>query len=101
MSPEQFRYKLDEVLEAESLLIGRVVYESFAEPSPKRSGEFADKMNAMSNAVSARVESFGAFEPRLRALEGQRDPAQGSMSGMDQPIDHPCAARFGQRGEGA
>ena len=30
MGPEQQQYKLDEVLEAESLLIGRVTYESFA-----------------------------------------------------------------------
>ena len=31
MGQEQLRYKLDEVLEAESLLIGRVTCESFAE----------------------------------------------------------------------
>jgi len=36
--PEQLRYKLDEVLEAESLLIGRVTYESFAAAWPERSG---------------------------------------------------------------
>ena len=51
MSPEQLQYKLDEVLEAESLLIGRVTYESFAAAWPKRSGEFADKMNAMPKHV--------------------------------------------------
>ena len=38
MSPGQLRYKLDEVLEAESLLIGRVTYESFAAVWPERSG---------------------------------------------------------------
>jgi len=47
-------------------------------------------------AVSARFESLGALESRLRALEGQRNPAQGSMSGMDQAVDHPRATRFGQ-----
>ena len=51
MGPEQLSYKLNEVLEAESLLIGRVAYESFAEAWPKRSGEFADKMNAMPKHV--------------------------------------------------
>jgi dihydrofolate reductase len=48
---EQLRYKLAEVLEAESLLIGRVTYESFAGAWPKREGEFADKMNAMPKHV--------------------------------------------------
>jgi dihydrofolate reductase len=51
ISDEQLQYKLDEVLEAESLLIGRVTYESFAGAWPERSGEFADKMNAMPKHV--------------------------------------------------
>ena len=71
MGPEQLRYKLDEVLEAESLLIGRVTYESFAAAWPQRSDrkhrddpdvarvaehrsemeQFADKMNAMPKHV--------------------------------------------------
>jgi dihydrofolate reductase len=51
MGDEQLQYKLDEVLEAESLLIGRVTYESFAGAWPERSGEFADKMNAMPKHV--------------------------------------------------
>ena len=48
---EQMQYKLEEVLEAESLLIGRVTYESFAGAWPERSGVFADKMNAMPKYV--------------------------------------------------
>jgi dihydrofolate reductase len=51
MSPEQLRYKLDEVLEAESLLIGRVTYEGFSAAWPPRDGEFADKMNSMPKYV--------------------------------------------------
>jgi hypothetical protein len=39
------RAEVDEALEAESLLIGRVTYESFAAAWLKRSGEFAEKMN--------------------------------------------------------
>src|SRR5262249_44039783 len=34
-----------------ALLIGRVTYESFAEAWPQRTGEFADKMNAMPKHV--------------------------------------------------
>lgn len=49
--PEYIEYKLDEVRWAESLLIGRVTYESFAGAWPQRTGEFADKMNAMPKHV--------------------------------------------------
>ena len=45
------KYKLQETLDAESLLIGRVTYESFAGAWPKRDGEFAEKMNAMPKHV--------------------------------------------------
>jgi dihydrofolate reductase len=51
MTPEQERYKLDEVLEAEALLLGRVTYEGFAAAWPARGGEFADKMNDMPKYV--------------------------------------------------
>ena len=49
----QFAYKLDEVLAAEALLIGRVTYESFAGAWPERTDEagFADKMNRMPKYV--------------------------------------------------
>jgi dihydrofolate reductase len=51
MSREQEQYKLDEVLEAESLLLGRVTYEGFSAAWPERGGEFADKMNSMPKYV--------------------------------------------------
>ena len=47
VSPDWERFKLEEVLEAGTLLLGRVTYESFAAAWPSRSGAFADKMNAM------------------------------------------------------
>jgi dihydrofolate reductase len=53
MSPEQLEYKLAEVLEAESLLLGRVTYEGFADAWPSRDGEFADKMNGMAKHVAS------------------------------------------------
>jgi dihydrofolate reductase len=51
--PEGMKFKLDETMEAESLLLGRVTYEGFAEAWPGRSDEagFADKMNAMPKYV--------------------------------------------------
>lgn len=49
--PEIGEYKLQEVLDAGTLLVGRVTYESFAGAWPDREGEFADKMNAMPKVV--------------------------------------------------
>ena len=48
---EQMQYKLQEVLDAGSLLIGRVTYEGFSQAWPQRDGEFADKMNSMPKHV--------------------------------------------------
>ena len=45
------RFKLDEALEAEALLIGRRTYESFAGAWPEREGPFADKFNSMPKYV--------------------------------------------------
>ena len=51
MSPEQEQYKLNETLEAESHLLGRVTYEGFAGAWPQREGPFADKINSMPKYV--------------------------------------------------
>ena len=48
---EQLQYKLAEAQEAESLLLGRVTYEVFAEAWPERTGPFADTFNAMPKYV--------------------------------------------------
>jgi dihydrofolate reductase len=45
------RFKLDETLAAEALLLGRVTYEGFAGAWPSREGEFADKFNSMPKYV--------------------------------------------------
>jgi dihydrofolate reductase len=45
------KFKLDEALDAEALLLGRVTYEGFAEAWPSRDGEFADKFNNMPKYV--------------------------------------------------
>ncbi|MFY9806555.1 MAG: dihydrofolate reductase family protein [Pseudonocardiaceae bacterium] len=50
--PELYAYKLDEVRQAESLLLGRVTYEGFSSAWPERDGEFADKMNGMPKHVA-------------------------------------------------
>ena len=45
------RFKLDEALDADALLLGRVTYEGFAAAWPSRNGEFADKFNTMPKYV--------------------------------------------------
>jgi dihydrofolate reductase len=45
------RFKLDETMGSEALLLGRVTYEGFADAWPEREGEFADKFNSMPKYV--------------------------------------------------
>jgi dihydrofolate reductase len=45
------KFKLDEALSSEALLLGRVTYQGFAEAWPSREGEFADKFNTMPKYV--------------------------------------------------
>jgi dihydrofolate reductase len=45
------KFKLDEALSSEVLLLGRVTYEGFADAWPSREGEFADKFNTMPKYV--------------------------------------------------
>ncbi|MDQ3924106.1 MAG: dihydrofolate reductase family protein [Actinomycetota bacterium] len=45
------KFKLDETLEAEALLLGRVTYEGFAAAWPSMEGEFAEKFNSMPKYV--------------------------------------------------
>ena len=45
------KFKLDETLGSQALLLGRVTYEGFAKAWPSRDGEFADKFNGMRKYV--------------------------------------------------
>lgn len=49
----QIKYKLDEVLAHEALLLGRKTYEGFAASWPLVEGEFGDKMNRMPKYVAS------------------------------------------------
>jgi dihydrofolate reductase len=71
---EQIAWKLREVLDAETLLIGRVTYESFAGAWPTYRGEFADKMNGMPKVVVSSTLSDPAWT-NATVLDG--DPVAG------------------------
>ncbi|MFF4351181.1 dihydrofolate reductase family protein [Streptomyces sp. NPDC001530] len=45
------QFKLDETMNSDALLLGRVTYEGFAAAWPSREGEFADKFNSMPKFV--------------------------------------------------
>ena len=60
--PDQERYKLDEVMESEALLLGRVTYEGFSKAWPDRGGEFAGKMNSMPKFVVSSTLTDPAWE---------------------------------------
>ena len=45
------KFKLDETMSSEALLLGRKTYEGFAAAWPSREGEFADKFNTMPKYV--------------------------------------------------
>jgi dihydrofolate reductase len=45
------QFKVDETMNSDALLLGRVTYEGFAEAWPGREGEFADRFNSMPKYV--------------------------------------------------
>ena len=49
--PEGDKFKMDELVDAGALLLGRVTYEGFAAAWPSRTGEFADMMNNLPKYV--------------------------------------------------
>src|SRR5918994_894236 len=78
------QFKLDETLETEALLIGRVTYESFAGAWPNREGPFADKFNSMPKFVvsttlgdpewsNTRVLDSGDATAQVRKLKEEFD----------------------------
>jgi dihydrofolate reductase len=47
------KFKSDELMASEAMLLGRRTYEGFAEAWPSRTGEFADKFNALPKYVAS------------------------------------------------
>jgi dihydrofolate reductase len=49
--PEGDKFKLDETMNSDALLLGRITYDGFAPVWPHYQGEFADKFNSMPKYV--------------------------------------------------
>ena len=70
MGSDQEQFKLQETLDAESLLLGRVTYEGFAAAWPERGGEFADKVNSMPKHVASTTLSGELEWENSRLIDG-------------------------------
>ena len=90
------KFKLDEALEAEALLLGRVTYEGFAEAWPTRSGQFADKFNSMPKyVVSSNIEGSALEQhegARRRSHRARREFEGGDRWGRRGPRQRPARA---------
>ncbi len=49
--PDGDKFKFDEVMASDALLLGRTTFEGFADAWPSREGDFADKFNGMTKYV--------------------------------------------------
>ena len=56
-------FKLDELMEAEVQLLGRVTYEGFAEAWPSREGPFAEKLNTDPKVVVSTTLTAPQWKP--------------------------------------
>jgi dihydrofolate reductase len=78
------KFKLDETVDSEALLLGRVTYEGFADAWPKREGEFADKFNSMPKYVVTSNPDVAASWSNTTVIEG--DPVE-AVSKLRQDLD--------------
>ena len=83
------KFKLDELMASDALLLGRDTYEGFAEAWPSRTGDFADKFNGMPKYVASTTlgdpawsnttvlgADLAAEVARAQAGAGRRHPRQ-------------------------
>jgi dihydrofolate reductase len=54
-TPASQKYKFDEAMQTEALLLGRVTYDGFARAWPTRKDEFSDRFNGMPKYVVSRT----------------------------------------------
>ncbi len=67
--PAGDKFKSDELMNADALLLGRITFEGFAAAWPSRTGEFADKMNGMSKYVVSTTLTAPAWN-NSQAIQG-------------------------------
>jgi dihydrofolate reductase len=99
--PDGDKFKFDEVMASDALLLGRVTYEGFADAWPSRTGEFADKFNTMPKFVVSTTLEEGAWNnttvikgnvaeevSRLKEQSGRDILVNGSRALVDTLMEH-------------
>jgi dihydrofolate reductase len=79
------KFKMDEVLESEALLLGRVTYEGFAAAWPEREGDFADKFNNMPKYVVSSTLEDPEWN-NTTVLDGSGDVV-GAIASLKQEVE--------------
>ena len=79
--PDGDKFKLDEVMSAEALLLGRTTYEGFAAAWPSREGEFADKFNNMPKYVVSSTLSDPGWKNTTVISVGDVERLKGEIDG--------------------
>ena len=77
------KFKMDEALEADALLLGRVTFDGFADAWPNRDGAFADKFNGMPKYVVG-TKADAARWSNSTVLEGEPVEAARRLRGEHQ-----------------
>lgn len=99
--PAGDKFKVDELMASDTLLLGRITYQGFAAAWPSRTGEFADKMNGMSKVVVSTTlkkaewnnsslvgENIPQAVARLKQLPGEDILVAGSCQLVQTLIQH-------------
>jgi dihydrofolate reductase len=69
--PEGGKFKVDELLAADALLLGRVTYQGFAKAWPSMKNDFADKMNSMRKyVISSTLKDADATWSNTKVIRG-------------------------------
>ena len=99
--PEGDKFKLDEIMTSDAMLLGRKTYEGFAEAWPSRTGEFADMMNGMQKYLVSTTLEHGSWNnttvikgnvaaevAKLKAMPGKDILVAGSAQLVNYLLEH-------------
>ena len=90
------QFKVDETMEADALLLGRITYESFAGAWPSRDGEFADKFNTMPKYVVSSTLDNPEWNNTTVLKGDAAEEAAKLKEELDGVIQVPCSLRLVQ-----